>query len=294
MVRTVEHRHAEIHHGEAGEIAAHACFLDALFDGRNELSRNRAAEDVVDELEVRSARQRLHLDLAVAELPVAAGLLLVPAVRLRCSLDRLAVRNARRLQVDVDAEPALELRDRDFDVQLSLTREQQLFGLRIAAVADGRVLFLEPVHRRADLVFVAAASSARSRTTAPAPDTSRPGRPPGRTCRRACRWSACPSTSARRRGRRPCSSGTFVCVFPCSSTTWPRRSGVSRVLLCTVESVLSTPDMTRNIVMRPANGSAMVFQTNAEAAPLSENGRSISSSVFGLIIFSGRSAGDGT
>ena len=52
--------------------------------------------------------------------------------------------------------------------------------------------------------------------------------------------------------------------------------------------------MTRNIVMRPANGSAIVFQTKADAAPFSENGRSISSPVFGLIIFSGRSAGDGT
>ena len=90
------------------------------------------------------------------------------------------------------------------------------------------------------------------------------------------------------------SSGTFVCVLPWSSTTWPRRSGVSRVLLCTVESVFSTPDMTRNIVMRPANGSAIVFQTNADAGPFSENGRSISSPVFGLIIFNGRSAGDGT
>ena len=143
--------------GIAGEIAAHACFLDALFDGRNELPRNRAAENVVDELEVGAARQRLDLDLAVAELPVAAGLLLVPAVRLGRGLDRLAVRNARRLQVDVDAESPLQLRDRHFDVQLPLAREQQLLRLRIAAVADRRILFLEAVHRRADLVFVAAA-----------------------------------------------------------------------------------------------------------------------------------------
>ena len=63
-------------------------------------------------------------------------------------LDRLAVRNARRLQVDVDAEPPLQLRDRHFDVQLALSREQQLLRLRIAAVADRRIFFLEPVHRR--------------------------------------------------------------------------------------------------------------------------------------------------
>ena len=44
--------------------------------------------------------------------------------------------------------------------------------------------------------------------------------------------------------------------------------------------------------MRPANGSAIVFQTKADAGPLSENGRSISSPVFGSIIFIRRSAGE--
>src|SRR5438046_2242281 len=94
--------------------------LDALFDRRHELSRDGAAEDVVDELELRAARQRLDLDLAVAELAVASGLLLVPAVRFGGGPDRLAVRDARRLQVHVDAEPALQLRHRDLDVQLAL------------------------------------------------------------------------------------------------------------------------------------------------------------------------------
>ena len=88
----------------------------------HELARDRAAEDVVDELEVGAARQRLDLDLAVAELAVAAGLLLVAAVRFGRRLDRLAVRDARRLQVDVDAEAPLQLRDRHLDVQLALAR----------------------------------------------------------------------------------------------------------------------------------------------------------------------------
>ena len=71
--------------------------------------------------------------------------------------DGLAVGDARRLEEHLDAEAALELGDRDLDVQLALAGEQQLVGLRIALVADGAVLFLEPVHRGADLVFVAAA-----------------------------------------------------------------------------------------------------------------------------------------
>jgi len=88
---------------------------------------------------------------------VAAGLLLVAAVRFGGRLDRLPVRNARRLEVDVDAEAPLQLRDGHLDVQLSLAVEQQFLGLRVAAVADRRILFFETVHRGADLVFVAAA-----------------------------------------------------------------------------------------------------------------------------------------
>ena len=68
---------------------------------------------------------------------------------------------------------------------------------------------------------------------------------------------------------------------------------MSLVWLCTVVSALSVPDSTRKSVMRPANGSATVFQTNADTAPPSRAGISISSpsAVFAL---SGRSAGDGT
>ncbi len=95
-----------------------------------------AAEDVVHELEIGAARERLHLDLAVAELAVAAGLFLVAAVRLDRRRDRLAIGNPGRLEVDLDAEPAPQLRDRDLDVQLPLPGEQQLVRLRVTAVAD--------------------------------------------------------------------------------------------------------------------------------------------------------------
>ena len=64
-------------------------------------------------------------------------------------------------------------------------------------------------------------------------------------------------------------SGTFVCVLPCSSVTCPSRSWLSRVLLWIVESALIVPVITRNIVMRPAKGSAMVFQTKASGGCLS-------------------------
>ena len=83
-----------------------------------------------------SARQRLDLDLAVAELTVATRLLLVTAVRLGRHRDGLAVRNPWRFQVDLDAEASLQLGDRHLDVQLSLAREQEFVGLRVTCVAD--------------------------------------------------------------------------------------------------------------------------------------------------------------
>ncbi len=156
MVRAVEHRDLEVHHRVARQVPAHPRILDALFDCGHELARDRPAEDVVGELEVAAARHRLHADLAVAELPVAAGLLLVAAVRLDRHGDGLAIRDARRLEVHLDAEAALEFGDGHLDVQLALARQQQFLGLRVARVADRRVLFLQPVHRGADLVLVAA------------------------------------------------------------------------------------------------------------------------------------------
>ena len=80
MIRAVGDGDPEIDDRVTGEVAAHPRVLDPLFDGRHELAWDRAAEDVVDELEIGSARQRLHSDLAVAELAVAAGLLLVTPV----------------------------------------------------------------------------------------------------------------------------------------------------------------------------------------------------------------------
>src|SRR5262249_57827977 len=114
-------RRSEVDHGIAGEVAAGAGVLDAFFYGRDELTGDGAPEDIVHELEVRSAWQRFHLDFAVAELTVTARLLLVAPVCLGRAFDRLAVGDSWRFEVDVDAKPALELGDRHFNVQLPLS-----------------------------------------------------------------------------------------------------------------------------------------------------------------------------
>ena len=147
--------------------------------------------------------------------------------------------------------------------------EQQLLGLRIAAVVDRRVFLLEPVHRGADLVLVAAAlrldGVGQHRL--------------GKLHRRE------------RRPDRALSPSVSLVSVSFSLATAPEVAGLDLghrrlrlalqqlqvpeplrrrpcVLLWTVESDLSVPDTTRNIVMRPANGSAMVFQTNADGRRL--------------------------
>ena len=80
--------------------------LDPLVDRRPEALRDHAADDLVEELVADVALHRLDHDVAVAELPAAARLLLVAAVRAGLGLDRLDVRDARLVQVDLDAEAA--------------------------------------------------------------------------------------------------------------------------------------------------------------------------------------------
>ena len=157
VVRTVVEDDPEIDHREAGQVAAPGGVANAFFDGRNEVLRNGAAEDVVDELELAAARQRLHLDLAVAVLAVAAGLLLVAALHVGLAADGLAVRDLGRLQVDLGVIALLELRDDDFNVLLPGAGDQEFLGLRIAEEAQHGIFFHELVDPGPELVFVGAA-----------------------------------------------------------------------------------------------------------------------------------------
>src|SRR5262249_47768677 len=100
------HRHAL--HRCAGELAVQHRLLDPLVDGGPEPLRDDAADDLVLELVALVAGPGLDHDLAVAELAAAAGLLLVPRPRPRLLADRLEVRNAGLVELDLDPEPALQ------------------------------------------------------------------------------------------------------------------------------------------------------------------------------------------
>ncbi len=103
-----------------------------------------------------AARQRLHLDFAIAELAVAAGLFLVAALHVGSAANGFAIRHFGRLQDHFGVIPVLQLRDDDFDVLLAGARDQELLGLRVAEKTQHGVLFHQLVEAVAQLVFVGA------------------------------------------------------------------------------------------------------------------------------------------
>ncbi len=111
------------------------------------------ADDALGELDA-AVRVGLELQPDVPEHPVAAGLLLVPAVDLGLAADRLLVRHLRRVGHDRRAELALEPLDDDRDVRLA-HRAQDLLAERRPFQADGRLLLEHPLERRTHLVEVA-------------------------------------------------------------------------------------------------------------------------------------------
>ena len=122
MIRAVIKRHSEVDDRKTGEVSARSRVFDSFFHGRNEVLWNRAAENVVDEFELSAARQRLHLDLAVAVLAVPASLFLVAALHVGFAANRLAIRNLRRLQIHFRVIALPHFRDDDFDVLLAGAR----------------------------------------------------------------------------------------------------------------------------------------------------------------------------
>ena len=119
MVLAVDELDPDVDHRVAGLDAGAERLLDPLLDGGDVLGRDRAALDLVDEVEALLGR-RLDVDHDVAELALAAGLadevaddLLDPVA------DRLAVGDLGAADVGVDVELAQEAIDDHLEVQLA-------------------------------------------------------------------------------------------------------------------------------------------------------------------------------
>ena len=129
--------------------------LDALVDCRPEPLRDDAADDLVHELVTLVTGPRLEHDLAVAELPASAGLLLVAGPRTRLGANRLQIRDAWLRELHVDPEAAMQTLDGDFHVHLREAGEQLLARALVSPQHQRRILLGEPAQRRCGLVLVA-------------------------------------------------------------------------------------------------------------------------------------------
>ena len=129
-------------------------FGDTLFDCGNEVARDHAADDRVDELVAGAALLRLDAQPRHRELPVAAALLLELALGLGGAGDRLPVGDAHFVGVDLDAELARQLLERDRDVGLAHAVQHGLVRLGVAVDANDGIFFLQLVQRVGELVLV--------------------------------------------------------------------------------------------------------------------------------------------
>ncbi len=155
VVGAVDQRHLDVDHGEA-ERPVLERVDDALFHRRNVVARHHAAGDAVLELEARVARQRLDLQHHVAELAVAAGLLLVPAALRDRLADGLAVADGRRPGRHRHLIAVRQPLGGDAQVHLALAPDHHLVAFRIVHDGERGVLVGELGEGGAELDVVLA------------------------------------------------------------------------------------------------------------------------------------------
>ena len=85
---------------------------------------------------------------------MSAGLLFVAALHVGPGPDGLPVGHLGRFQIYFRVIPLLHLGDSDLDVLLPCSRDQELFGLRIAEETQHGVFLHQPMDTNAQLVFI--------------------------------------------------------------------------------------------------------------------------------------------
>ena len=155
VIGAVRQRDVEVDDGEA-ERPAREAVDHALLHRADIVARHRAADDLFVEFEARAARHRLDLQHHVAELAMAAGLLLVAAALGDRFADGLLIADRRRLRFDVDAEAVLEPLQRDAQMHLALPPQHDVVGLRVVDHRQRRILLVQPQQRLAELDVVLA------------------------------------------------------------------------------------------------------------------------------------------
>ena len=146
VIAAVDQGHRAIDHLEAERALDHR-LANAVLDRGDPLLGHRAAVDLLLEHEAGAARQRLHLDDHVAELAVAARLLLVPALLGHRLADGFAIADGRRVALHLDPEAPLQPRENGVEM-LVVDSAQADFVIGVVMLDDQRgILLAEPLQR---------------------------------------------------------------------------------------------------------------------------------------------------
>src|SRR6267378_2992420 len=163
-------------------------FADARFNRSDEFARDGSADNLVNEKEtmflvefpftggtaahhflgerieivrghlfhalVAGTWNRMQLDLAVAVLALAAGLLDVFALANGLLANRLAVRHLRTAHVRLHVVFAQHAVHDNFQVQFAHAGDQRLSGIRLGGNAERRIFLRKPLHGHAQFVLV--------------------------------------------------------------------------------------------------------------------------------------------
>src|SRR6185369_15904180 len=92
--------------------------LDSLLNRRSPILRNRAAENLIHELESSAARQTFEDTRSFGELAPAPGLFFMPPNNLGPALKGFQVSDLRRMKLDFNTVSSFQLVHRHFDVSL--------------------------------------------------------------------------------------------------------------------------------------------------------------------------------
>ena len=154
MVLAVDERDAHVDHRVAGLDAVRERLLAALLDRGDELGRDRAALDLVDEVEA-LAGSRLEVDVDDAVLARAAGLAHELALDLPgLAAHGLAVGDLRLADRRLDAELAPHAVDEHLEVKLAHAGDLGLAGLLVGLDLERRVLLGEAAECDRHLLLV--------------------------------------------------------------------------------------------------------------------------------------------
>ena len=108
------------------------------------------------EFETCATRHRFDFQHHVAELAMAAGLLLVPAALGDLFADGLLIADRRRVRFDVDAEPVAQALLRDAQMHLALPPQYDVVGALVLDHGQRGIFLVEPQQRLAELHVVLA------------------------------------------------------------------------------------------------------------------------------------------